>query len=30
MWGNDPLNGSNGSADIEESYLKLLIDGLLY
>ena len=23
MWGNDPLNGSNGCVDIEESYLKL-------
>ena len=22
MWGNDPLNGSNGCIDIEESYLK--------
>ena len=22
MWGNDPLNGSNGCVDIEESYLK--------
>ena len=22
MWGNNPLNGSNGCVDIEESYLK--------